>query len=246
MEHEADTPSDDFCDAWQADHLEIPKTDQPAPSDDGDDDTQQFFIKFKVELIYPPDITLEDDEDYVLVEFGLESSTSIHQFWAPCKRSDSENLSWDEISTMLTRINVPLHKQPSMLHRISTSANHIANADHNRSKKVLPMMVSISILVDYSCYKQEDASTYVLRNNADVAKLMPVPASNESVEGLKKEILEDQGNVSVKQCMICLENLQAGSEIMGMPCSHLYHQICILHWLKISNFCPICRFQLSA
>lgn len=245
MECITDIPVDDCCNVWLADNLNIPNDDQPAPSDDHHH--HQFFIQFEVEFLYPPALPLGDDlEDYLLVEFDLESSTSIHQFWAPCKRYDHESLSWNVISTMLTRIRVPLHKQPFMLHRISTCADQIANADHNRTEKILPMMVSISIVVDYTCYGQEDASTFVMRDNADVAKLRPVAASVKSVEGLKKEILEIQDEDSVlKQCMICLEKIEIGSKIVGMPCSHVYHQNCIMRWLEISNFCPFCRFQLS-
>ncbi|KAL3528352.1 hypothetical protein ACH5RR_007674 [Cinchona calisaya] len=256
---ESEKQVDDCCNAWQADHLNISHINQyeaPSSDDDGDDNHQdhdQFFIKFEVEFLYPPALPLEDDslEDYVLVlECNLKSSTSFHHFWLPCKRFNPENsLSWDDISTILTRIRVPLHKQPFMLHRISSCANEIANADNNRGKKILPMMVSVSVLVDYCYYYQEDESTIVMRNNADINKLMmALPASEGSIEGLKREIIlenQENGGAEVKECMICMEKIEVGAQVIGMPCTHFYHQNCILNWLKISNFCPLCHFQLS-
>jgi hypothetical protein len=29
-----------------------------------------------------------------------------------------------------------------------------------------------------------------------------------------------------------------------MPCAHAFHGECIVEWLSVSSFCPLCRFKL--
>lgn len=47
------------------------------------------------------------------------------------------------------------------------------------------------------------------------------------------------------ECSICLENFCADSEIVQLPCGHLYHETCILEWLKAKFTCPFCRKEYS-
>ena len=30
-----------------------------------------------------------------------------------------------------------------------------------------------------------------------------------------------------------------------MPCSHLFHDECLVPWLERHNTCPVCRFELA-
>lgn len=69
-----------------------------------------------------------------------------------------------------------------------------------------------------------------------------VPAIESSIEGLDKVILDDLG--SNTPCMVCLEELSVGSEVARMPCSHVYHDGCIVKWLRESHMCPLCRFEM--
>ncbi|KNA10208.1 hypothetical protein SOVF_146530 [Spinacia oleracea] len=74
------------------------------------------------------------------------------------------------------------------------------------------------------------------------------PASKESIEALKRSII--QGNEDTI-CVICLEefknNKTEGPLIKKtMPCKHEFHEACIDQWLHNARFCPICRFHLPA
>ncbi|OMO60712.1 Zinc finger, RING-type [Corchorus capsularis] len=68
-----------------------------------------------------------------------------------------------------------------------------------------------------------------------------VPATESSIKGMLKSVVNgEQG----KDCMVCLEELEVGSYISEMPCSHAFHGDCIQTWLKQSHYCPICRFEM--
>jgi len=47
-----------------------------------------------------------------------------------------------------------------------------------------------------------------------------------------------------EECVICREEMREGRDVCELPCEHLFHWMCILPWLKKTNTCPCCRFQL--
>lgn len=42
-------------------------------------------------------------------------------------------------------------------------------------------------------------------------------------------------------CTICFEDYSLEDEVMEMPCTHLYHSVCITAWLIEHDTCPYCR-----
>ncbi|CAL1142395.1 unnamed protein product [Cladocopium goreaui] len=44
-------------------------------------------------------------------------------------------------------------------------------------------------------------------------------------------------------CVVCQETMPAGSKAKAMPCGHLFHDDCLISWVKKSNSCPTCRFD---
>lgn len=46
------------------------------------------------------------------------------------------------------------------------------------------------------------------------------------------------------ECSICLDSLVLGEQAIRIPCGHLYHEDCVYDWLKKSNECPVCRYEL--
>ncbi|KAL2322326.1 hypothetical protein Fmac_026705 [Flemingia macrophylla] len=69
-----------------------------------------------------------------------------------------------------------------------------------------------------------------------------IPASNEAIKtSLKKSkvVLRNEG------CSIRMEELDVNAdECCTMPCDHVFHQQCIVTWLKNSHVCPLCRYAL--
>ena len=71
------------------------------------------------------------------------------------------------------------------------------------------------------------------------------PASEESIMGLEVVRIEERSvDLADEACAVCLNEFSIGSEARRMPCSHTYHQDCIVQWLGRSNMCPMCRYRL--
>ncbi|KAI0639925.1 hypothetical protein C8Q77DRAFT_1205336 [Trametes polyzona] len=79
----------------------------------------------------------------------------------------------------------------------------------------------------------------------------PVPASEEAMEKLPREVLEEGSPLLEKDCAVCKEQFKLDSEdpddlvVITLPCHHPFHENCILPWLKNSGTCPVCRYQLT-
>ncbi|CAN6877379.1 unnamed protein product [Brassica oleracea] len=57
---------------------------------------------------------------------------------------------------------------------------------------------------------------------------------------------EKSGGVCLKKdddvkCSICQEEYVDGDEVGTLPCQHIYHVSCAQQWLRMKNWCPICK-----
>jgi E3 ubiquitin-protein ligase RNF115/126 len=71
----------------------------------------------------------------------------------------------------------------------------------------------------------------------------PGPASADAIAALpKKKIDEKQlGPEGKAECSVCMDDVHMGDEVVLLPCSHWFHEICAGAWLSEHNTCPICR-----
>ncbi|XP_030485595.2 uncharacterized protein LOC115702289 [Cannabis sativa] len=67
-----------------------------------------------------------------------------------------------------------------------------------------------------------------------------VAAREESIEKLEKVWVKDNPIF----CSICLEDVSVGLEAAKLPCTHAYHEECVVEWLQVSKFCPNCRVEI--
>lgn len=47
-----------------------------------------------------------------------------------------------------------------------------------------------------------------------------------------------------KNCAICLEEFEPRQIVMLTPCNHMFHEECIVPWVKSHGQCPVCRFAI--
>ena len=47
------------------------------------------------------------------------------------------------------------------------------------------------------------------------------------------------------KCAICLQKYKGVDIIKEFPCKHIFHKNCILKWIKSSNKCPLCKYDIS-
>lgn len=65
-------------------------------------------------------------------------------------------------------------------------------------------------------------------------------------------LYEDEGVEKEEEdrcCCICLEEIGGsggGGGALRMPCLHLFHGGCIKAWLRKSNCCPLCRYEIPS
>ena len=78
----------------------------------------------------------------------------------------------------------------------------------------------------------------------------PVPATDEVIEKLPRDVLEEGSPFLEKDCAVCKEQFKLETEdpdeqiVVTLPCKHPFHEPCILPWLKSSGTCPVCRYAL--
>ena len=47
------------------------------------------------------------------------------------------------------------------------------------------------------------------------------------------------------KCPICLQKYKGADIIKEFPCKHIFHKNCIFKWLRTSNLCPLCKYDIT-
>ncbi|GMI80197.1 hypothetical protein HRI_001689000 [Hibiscus trionum] len=167
----------------------------------------------------------------VPMELGRIISHVIHKF----PLEDLINDGNGAVSDMFDSMRIPV--QPSKVEAVAASAVRLAVAARDGGgSKVLRMRVQVEAVVDeVPDFGNDDTDD---ENEDEEAEAATKAAAEEN---LAKVVVEGSG----KDCPICLEELAVGSEAVCMPCTHVFHDPCIVAWLNKKKRCPCCRFKLS-
>ncbi|KIP11110.1 hypothetical protein PHLGIDRAFT_114777 [Phlebiopsis gigantea 11061_1 CR5-6] len=96
----------------------------------------------------------------------------------------------------------------------------------------------------------QEALDQIMTQLMESSSSHPVAAPTEVIEKLPREVLEEESPLLEKDCAVCKEQFQLGTEdpdeqiVVTLPCKHPFHEPCIMPWLKSSGTCPVCRYQL--
>ncbi|KAK9986580.1 hypothetical protein SO802_031531 [Lithocarpus litseifolius] len=125
------------------------------------------------------------------------------------------------LSSLLMDMNVPVEAQEPVLQQISEVA---------RSAGTSTIAIGVTFYLSDGYDNDDEVVDTIIR--AHEAKL--IPPTKSSIEALEKVTLQQELD-SVAACVICTQEFEAGLEVTRMPCSHVYHEECIVKWLKRSN-----------
>lgn len=126
--------------------------------------------------------------------------------------------------------------------------------EHRRSRErtrdVSPILDILSSLMSFNEESHmENIINYLMAN--DPNKYGNPPASKDEVDKLNRMKVNNENRDEINKmsgeagCSVCKEDYESDQTAIKLPCSHLFHDECILPWLKDRNSCPTCRFELK-
>uniref|UniRef100_A0A1A9ZHX9 RING-type E3 ubiquitin transferase n=1 Tax=Glossina pallidipes TaxID=7398 RepID=A0A1A9ZHX9_GLOPL len=99
-------------------------------------------------------------------------------------------------------------------------------------------------LGDYA-WGREGLDTIVTQLLNQMETSGPPPLPRHKIDEIPKvEVTKDVVD-SKLQCSVCWEDFKLKEIVRKLPCSHLFHEDCIVPWLDLHGTCPICRKSLN-
>ncbi|KAF5183071.1 Pre-mrna-splicing factor rbm22 [Thalictrum thalictroides] len=124
-----------------------------------------------------------------------------------------------------------------------TTDTDIRLAQNNGFEEEEEEEVSYNVEFDHDGIEEEIVADIQTESMQEGYQTTKSGASRVSIDALESRILKSEESIE-DICTICRDEFFAGEEIKEMPCSHIYHANCILHWLENWHICPLCRFEL--
>ena len=135
----------------------------------------------------------------------------------------------------MNNMNYMMNGMNNMNNNMNNMMNNMSNMMNNMNAMFNNMFNNNNMgmgYIDFNNMNNENMGNGVeptILNNLDTAKLKDVSK------------LEDDK----KNCIICMEDFKNGDEVIYLPCLHVFHNTCILEWLKRHDDCPVCKFKLT-
>ncbi|XP_014132249.1 E3 ubiquitin-protein ligase Praja-2 [Falco biarmicus] len=78
--------------------------------------------------------------------------------------------------------------------------------------------------------------------SSEVELFLP-PAAKETIDCLPHVVIANNGQEQC--CAICCKGYVEGEIVTELPCHHMFHKICIIHFLQKVDTCPVFRVVLA-
>jgi E3 ubiquitin-protein ligase RNF115/126 len=138
----------------------------------------------------------------------------------------------------------------SSLSNSNNSLDYPLSYDYYGASSSFPYRLLASLLATDE-NNMESILDYILQN--DTNRYGSPPTCKNFIENLQKikvdadllKTIENKENSNLKNiCSVCKDEFDIDQILLELPCNHLFHEDCILPWLKERNSCPCCRFEL--
>lgn len=97
---------------------------------------------------------------------------------------------------------------------------------------------------DYA-WGREGLDTIVTQMLNQMETSGPPPLSTQRINEIPNVQISAEDVERKIQCSICWDDFKIDETVRKLPCSHLYHENCIVPWLNLHSTCPICRKSLA-
>ncbi|KAH8326228.1 hypothetical protein KR067_003842 [Drosophila pandora] len=97
---------------------------------------------------------------------------------------------------------------------------------------------------DYA-WGREGLDTIVTQMLNQMETSGPPPLSSQRINEIPNVQITAEEVERKIQCSICWDDFKLDETVRKLPCSHLYHENCIVPWLNLHSTCPICRKSLA-
>ncbi|KAH8383264.1 hypothetical protein KR009_007607 [Drosophila setifemur] len=97
---------------------------------------------------------------------------------------------------------------------------------------------------DYA-WGREGLDTIVTQMLNQMETSGPPPLSAQRINEIPNVQVSAEEVERKVQCSICWDDFKLDETVRKLPCSHLYHENCIVPWLNLHSTCPICRKSLA-
>ena len=132
----------------------------------------------------------------------------------------------------------------------STYQPYENNSRSQRIRDSSPILDLLSSLISFNEETHmENIINYLMAN--DPNKYGNPPASKDEIDKLKRIEVNDTNKEEIIKlscesvCSVCKDEYENNQILIQIPCSHIFHEECILPWLKDRNSCPTCRYELK-
>jgi len=198
----------------------------PNPSTGGIIPVRRMFMTFTTPL---GRVTMQTEYEYEPIQNNSSTITPVNNTSSSNGSNTTTNNNNPRMSTPSLAEILPMFM---LMNELSSVFLPAANNSNNNYMEYLRQHPSFAHLTP------EQIQAFL---NGGGNKAKP-PASSEVVELLPR--VRINADHAGEVCTVCQDEFECNTTAIRLPCAHLFHNDCILPWLKEHNSCCTCRYEL--